>query len=197
MPRCGAQALLCQPEPRPGEGDPQSNKSGLNLQIPGAHYHVQGSEKSCIRKPAHSRLAGPPSAHDPQEAAGNRGWLHHHPSHEEHRHTGARPQGLGHHMTLNHSRGSSNRLPHRRGWGLALGFGYWQGCPAAEPSSRHSLTDSQGMERIKGGGQSLESGPQCPGSAETFRSVQSLSCVRLFSTPWTAARQASLSITNS
>ena len=30
-----------------------------------------------------------------------------------------------------------------------------------------------------------------------FRSVQSLSCVWLFATPWTAARQASLSITNS
>ena len=30
-----------------------------------------------------------------------------------------------------------------------------------------------------------------------FRSVQSLSRVRLFGTPWTAARQASLSITNS
>ena len=28
-------------------------------------------------------------------------------------------------------------------------------------------------------------------------SVQLLSCVRLFATPWTAARQASLSITNS
>ena len=28
-------------------------------------------------------------------------------------------------------------------------------------------------------------------------SVQSLSCVRLFATPWTAARQTSLSITNS
>ena len=27
--------------------------------------------------------------------------------------------------------------------------------------------------------------------------VQSVSCVRLFATPWTAARQASLSITNS
>ena len=32
---------------------------------------------------------------------------------------------------------------------------------------------------------------------ETFRSVQSLSCVQLFATPWTAAHQASLSITNS
>ena len=30
-----------------------------------------------------------------------------------------------------------------------------------------------------------------------FSSVQLLSCVRLFATPWTAARQASLSITNS
>ena len=30
-----------------------------------------------------------------------------------------------------------------------------------------------------------------------FSLVQSLSCVRLFATPWTAARQASLSITNS
>ena len=30
----------------------------------------------------------------------------------------------------------------------------------------------------------------------SFSSVQSLSCVRLFGTPWTAAPQASLSITN-
>ena len=30
-----------------------------------------------------------------------------------------------------------------------------------------------------------------------FSSLQSLNCVRLFATPWTAARQASLSITNS
>ena len=30
-----------------------------------------------------------------------------------------------------------------------------------------------------------------------FSSVQSLSCVRVFAIPWTAARQASLSITNS
>ena len=57
--RCGVQAPLCQPEPRPGEGDPQSSKSGLNLQSPGACYHMQGSEKSCIRKPAHSSLVGP------------------------------------------------------------------------------------------------------------------------------------------
>ena len=42
--------------------------------------------------------------------------------------------------------------------------------------------------RIKGSAFSF----LCP-----FSSVQSLSCVRLFATPWTAARQASLSITNS
>ena len=36
----------------------------------------------------------------------------------------------------------------------------------------------------------------CTGSLQ-FSSVQSLSCVQLFMTPWAAARQASLSITNS
>ena len=36
----------------------------------------------------------------------------------------------------------------------------------------------------------------CPG-LEKFSSVQLLSCVRLFVTPWTAARKASLSIINS
>ena len=35
------------------------------------------------------------------------------------------------------------------------------------------------------------------GQLMSSSSVQSLSCVRLFATPWTAARQASLSITNS
>ena len=34
-------------------------------------------------------------------------------------------------------------------------------------------------------------------NTETGSSVQSLSCVQLFATPWTAAHQASLSITNS
>ena len=34
-------------------------------------------------------------------------------------------------------------------------------------------------------------------SSVQFSSVQSLSCVRLFATPWIAAHQASLSITNS
>ena len=36
-----------------------------------------------------------------------------------------------------------------------------------------------------------------PGTNSRLSSVQSLSHVRLFATPWTAARQASLSITNS
>ena len=36
-----------------------------------------------------------------------------------------------------------------------------------------------------------------PIELHTFSSVQSPSCVRLFATPWTAAHQASLSLTNS
>ena len=36
-----------------------------------------------------------------------------------------------------------------------------------------------------------------PGNHDQFSSVQSLSLVQLFATPWTAARQASQSITNS
>ena len=39
--------------------------------------------------------------------------------------------------------------------------------------------------------------PQKPSSVYQFSSVQSLSHVRLFATPWIAAHQASLSITNS
>ena len=34
----------------------------------------------------------------------------------------------------------------------------------------------------------------CTGSIDYLSSVQSLSCVQLFATPWTAAHQASLSI---
>ena len=42
--------------------------------------------------------------------------------------------------------------------------------------------------------------PLCPGKPVVHiihQSIQSLSCVRLFAIPWTAARQASLFITNS
>ena len=42
-----------------------------------------------------------------------------------------------------------------------------------------------------------ESKVQCCKEQYCIRSDQSLSCVRLFATPWIAARQASLSITNS
>ena len=43
----------------------------------------------------------------------------------------------------------------------------------------------------------MEQSPKTSGKHEWFRSIQSLSCVWLFATPWTAACQASLSITNS
>ena len=39
--------------------------------------------------------------------------------------------------------------------------------------------------------------PQCSRALKAFSSVQSLSRIRLFAIPWTAAHQASLSITNS
>ena len=51
-----------------------------------------------------------------------------------------------------------------------------------------------GAEMLKVGGVSASS-PSC--SLSLFSSVQSLSRVRLFATPWTVARQAFLSITNS
>ena len=41
-----------------------------------------------------------------------------------------------------------------------------------------------------------QKGEWWPTKGSLFRSVQSLSRVQLFATPWTAARQASLSITN-
>ena len=44
---------------------------------------------------------------------------------------------------------------------------------------------------------SFSSRRSCRSSSVQFSSVQLLSRVRLFATPWTAARQASLSITNS
>ena len=43
----------------------------------------------------------------------------------------------------------------------------------------------------------LTTAPSCSKSSVQFNPVQSLSCVQLFATPWIAARQASLSITNS
>ena len=43
--------------------------------------------------------------------------------------------------------------------------------------------------QVQGPGEHWEASSQ-------FSSIQSLSCVRLFATPWTAAQQASLSTTN-
>ena len=54
---------------------------------------------------------------------------------------------------------------------------------------RHSWTDSS----LAHGSQNLGH----PTSKNCSQLVQSLSCVRLFATPWTAARRVSLSITNS
>ena len=43
----------------------------------------------------------------------------------------------------------------------------------------------------------IDSSPPFSSQTLQFSSIQSLSCVQLFTTPWTAAHQASLSITNS
>ena len=51
--------------------------------------------------------------------------------------------------------------------------------------------------RIPWGGKELDMTEQFSLSISFTLSVQSLSCVRLFATPWIAARHASLSITNS
>ena len=60
----------------------------------------------------------------------------------------------------------------------------WEDCTGAQPPQvGHSCRDERGQR----------DGAQL----STFSSVQSHSRVRLFMTPWTAARQASLSITNS
>ena len=61
-----------------------------------------------------------------------------------------------------------------------------------ETSSRYLHSDIKGLLHI------LKYIPlQCALVSYSFSSVQSLSRVWLFATPWTAARQASLSITNS
>ena len=56
-----------------------------------------------------------------------------------------------------------------------------------------------GMQLVRAGslGNWAESGPCGSSQGILFSSVRSLTCVQLFVTPWTAAHQVSLSITNS
>ena len=83
---------------------------------------------------------------------------------------------------------------------------YWNGLPLPFPGDLPKSGTEPGSPALQA--DSLPSKP--PGKpvlyivyqlylkkAIQFSSVQSLSCVQLFETPWTAARQASLSITNS
>ena len=65
------------------------------------------------------------------------------------------------------------------------------------PCHRKSL-NSQVIQHVRVDGILSDSAAKRRHSCITdLSSVQSLSCVRLFATPWTAVRQASLSITNS
>ena len=59
----------------------------------------------------------------------------------------------------------------------------------------HSLL--QGIFLNQGSNPGLNCGQTLPSEPLQFSSVRSLSCVWLFATPWTAARQASLPISNS
>ena len=82
---------------------------------------------------------------------------------------------------------------------LSMGFSrqeYWSGLPCSPPGD---LPDP-GIEPVSLGSPTLEvdSLPLAPpGNTFQFSSVESLSCVRLFATPWTVAHQASISVTNS
>ena len=87
---------------------------------------------------------------------------------------------------------------------LSMGFPrreYWSGLPVASPRD----LPNPGIEPIslyllhwQAGSSPLgPPGKRSPSALHQFSLVQSLSRVRLFATPWTAACQASLSITNS
>ena len=77
-------------------------------------------------------------------------------------------------------------------WGRNVGSGLWSGISVAGMRVWQAWRISSQELRSK----ALFLGRQASVSPR-FSSVQSLSCVQLFATPWTAARQASLSITNS
>ena len=78
---------------------------------------------------------------------------------------------------------------------LSMGFsrqGYWSGLPCPTPGD---LPDSRIEPSLMS--PALAGGFFNTSTILSFSSVQSLSRVRLFATPWIPARQASLSITNS
>ena len=77
----------------------------------------------------------------------------------------------------------------------------WDGALKAPTCDSH-VQEEETTRRPRRGSQRIRTGKWCEGAdggvcfrKEGISSVQSLSCVRLFATPWTAACQASLSIT--
>ena len=75
----------------------------------------------------------------------------------------------------------------------------WSGLPCSPPGDLHDpgIEPTFLASPAPAGRFFTAAPPGKPEDAYQFSSVQSLSCVRLFATPWTAAWQASLSITNS
>ena len=79
---------------------------------------------------------------------------------------------------------------------LSIGFSrqeYWSGLPFPPPSDLHNLGIEPRSPTLKEGSLPYKL-PGKPFTLYQFSSVQSLSCVRLSVTPWTAACQTSLSI---
>ena len=98
---------------------------------------------------------------------------------------------------------AAHRLSLTTEWGLLSSCRAW-GLGCVGFSSCAQAQSLHGMWNLPGPGTELD--VCCTGRQIVYywatkeapiSSVQSLSCVRLFATPWTAARQASLSITNS
>ena len=67
--------------------------------------------------------------------------------------------------------------------------------PRHTSMERHEFTEAGKKDRRKEHGNHKKSGQQQGGISQHFVVVQSLSRVQLFQTPWTVARQASLSFT--
>ena len=75
---------------------------------------------------------------------------------------------------------------------------YWSGYPLPSPGDlpNPGIGPSSPALQVDSLPAESQGKPKSTGVGQ-FSSVQSLSCVHLFATPWIAARQASLSITNS